>query len=170
MMCPGGLCVPEAQGRGPQEAPSAGAGQRRGRNRGCGENRGSQPLVSMPEEPPLHPTAAGRSRRTEDGHPEDGGCRRRPGAASVPRPFALGGCLSARLGTRGHHQHPLGAAIPSLLLPSPQGTQGHLPGQQGTGWRDGSRLVFLPASQPVVLAPGFLSLLQPLWKQSTAAF
>lgn len=164
----GGLCVfQRLRGGVPRTRRQPWPG--RDGHRVCGGSRGSAPLASLPEEPPLHPTAAGRSRRTGDAHPEHPGCgggreQRQPG---LQRPFAPGVCLSPRLGTRGHHQHPLCTAIPSPLFSSPQGTQGRLPGHR---WRDGSRLAFLPASQPMGLAPGSLSLVQPLWEQSTATF
>lgn len=64
--------------------------------------------------------------------------RRRPGAASARRPFALAGDPWSS-------PTPLGAATLSSLFSSPQGIQGRLPGRQGTGWRDGSRLL---ASKP----------------------
>lgn len=62
------------------------------------------------------------------------GMRRRPGAASARRPFALAGDPWSS-------PTPLGAATLSSLFSSPQGIQG----RQGTGWRDGSRLL---ASKP----------------------
>lgn len=73
--------------------------------------------------------------------------RRRPGAASAGRPFALGGCLSGGLGTRNHHNtlgclHPL----PSLFLcPRHTGPSPGAAGHRMEGWESPRLFVSKPA-------------------------